>query len=225
MPGGHVRLQQDGTPTSLYMQDQQTFSPHYIPGNISNHPSLVHQPSPSFGLPRHDKPPGMPLDNRKTSQTPEPKGPSIVTVVDRPPPHSIPPHMSSPHGNDQRGTDSPSVGAVFPGQRQIYPSSGLPQQQHPSSQAISNMYAELESRSYNHSPSFIYDSRAISVAAAAAAAMEQERERPKGTVSPMDAAYRLRSSPLPLSSEGLQGDSLLHLLQVWKNSFLFPKVW
>lgn len=186
------------------------FPPHYITGNIANH--LVHPSSPSLGL-RHEK---IILDG-KSSQTPEPRGPAIVSVVDRPPSHNIPPHLSSPHTSEQRITDSPSVGAVFPGQRQIYATSGLPQQQHPTSQAISNMYAhaEIDGR-YSHSPSFLYDnsSRAAAAAAAAAAAMEQERERPKGTASPSDPPYRIRSPLSLVSNDGLQGDSLLHLLQV-----------
>lgn len=184
------------------------YPPHYIPG------VLAHQSSPTFTL-RQEKP-GISMDSVKGSSTPEPKGPPMGTVIDRPPSHSIPPHMSSPHGGDQRGTDSPSAGAVFPGQRQMYPASGLPQQQQPTRQAFSDMYAELETRQYVHSPSYIYDQRAAAVtaAAAAAAAMEQERGRPKGTSSPLELPIRMRS-PIPnIAGDGLQGDSLLHLLQV-----------
>ncbi|ODN03900.1 hypothetical protein Ocin01_02796, partial [Orchesella cincta] len=210
---GHARLTSEG-PHYGQPEHPSSFSPHYISANIPNH-VIGHQP-PTFQL-RHDKP-GMPSDGKVQQMiTNDPKGPAIITVVERPPSHNVPPHLSSPHGNEQRSADSPSIGAVFPGQRQLYQTSGLPQQQHPTSQVISNMYAELDGRPFAHSPSYMqYDSRAISVAAAAAAAMEQERERPKGTSSPMDPPYRLsRSPPSSLNSgeAGLQGDSLLLLLQ------------
>lgn len=211
---GHGRLPPE---SPLYMTAQAEHGPgfpaHYIP---SNH-SIGHQPSPPFAL-RHDKP-GGPMDVKIPSQPTDQKGPSIIAVVERPQSSTVPPHLSSPHGSDERGTDSPSAGAIFPGQRSLYPSAGLPQQQHPTSQAISNMYAELDQRPFAHSPSYMYDSRAISVAAAAAAAMEQERERPKtGTASPLDGSFRLTRSPpsasLNSGDASLQGDSLLNLLQV-----------